>query len=83
MVDDGAGGAVDGFEDLRVGGGGAPRWLGRRGGDENYFVIGLSGEELFSARGSGDRLAFSVDGRDDNPVLVKGQVRGKAIHGRE
>jgi len=42
-------------------------------GDEDDFVIGLSGKKFFFASGSGGRLALSVDGfGDDDPVLVEG-----------
>jgi len=48
----------------------------RGGGDEDDLVIGLSGEELFFALGSGGGLPLGTNALgDDDPVLVKGQVR--------
>ena len=48
----------------------------RVSGDEDDFVIGLSGKKFFYASGNGGRLALGVDGfGDDDSVLVEGEVR--------
>jgi len=88
LVDDVTGGALDGMKELGVGAEALhdglvdkgpefalPRAVVGVSGDEDDFVIGLSGEKFFFASGSGGGLPLGVDGfRDDDPMLVESEV---------